>query len=73
MPELPEVERGRCLADGVAAGKRIRNVRVEPDEIVLCGLPPSAVEAALLERRIVAVRRWGKQLWFEMELSLIHI
>ena len=67
MPELPEVERGRRLAQTAAAGKRIQCAHIEPDPIVFAGLSVQTVRAALEGRRVDAVRRWGKQLWFELD------
>ncbi len=64
MPELPEVERGRRIAERVAEGHRIRQVWCADDEIVFDGAAPEEVEAQLVGRRVEAVRRRGKQLWF---------
>ena len=66
MPELPEVERGRRLAESVAAGRRIAAVACAPDPIVYAGAPP-AEWAELRGRRVLAARRWGKQLWFDLD------
>lgn len=67
MPELPEVERGRLLAESVGAGKRIRRARIEADPIVFDGHTQSEVQSALEGRRLVAAHRFGKQLWFELD------
>ncbi|MEZ6194692.1 MAG: DNA-formamidopyrimidine glycosylase family protein [Planctomycetota bacterium] len=67
MPELPEVERGRRLAESVAAGRRIARVRCADDAIVYQKVSPARFRRALEGRRVVAVRRRGKQLWFEMD------
>ena len=66
MPELPEVERGRRLAESVAAGRRIERVECAVDPIVYAGTPPAAWEE-LRGRRVLAARRWGKQLWFDLD------
>ena len=66
MPELPEVERGRRLAESVATGRRIAAVACAADPIVYAGAPPAEWEA-LAGRRVLAARRWGKQLWFDLD------
>ena len=67
MPELPEVERGRRIAAAVGEGRRITAVDCAEDEIVYAGVSPEDFEGALLGRRVEAVRRRGKQLWFELD------
>ena len=66
MPELPEVERGRTIAEGVAKGRAIVTVRVQADDIVMPE-GPRRVARALRGAQVVAVRRHGKQLWFELD------
>ena len=66
MPELPEVDAGRVLAERVAAGRRIVGVRCAPDPIVFESAP-AGVRRALLGRRVRAVRRHGKHLWLELD------
>ena len=66
MPELPEVERGRRLAESVAAGRRIERVACAEDAIVYAGVPAAAWEA-LRGRRVLAACRWGKQLWLDLD------
>ena len=66
MPELPEVERGRRLAESVAAGRRIAAVECADDAIVFAGVP-AAAWASLRGRRVLATCRWGKQLWFDLD------
>jgi formamidopyrimidine-DNA glycosylase len=67
MPELPEVERGRKLAERVASGRRIARVKCADDRIVFDGVAPSTVARKLRGRQVEAVHRWGKQLWFELD------
>ena len=67
MPELPEVERGRKIAESVARGRRIVRVRCAEDRIVYDGVAPSTVQRRLRGRRVEAVHRHGKQLWFELD------
>lgn len=67
MPELPEVEAGRRVAESVAAGRRIESVWCDDDHIVFSGVTPRHVKRALTGRRVEAVRRRGKQLWMELD------
>ena len=67
MPELPEVEVGRIIARRVAAGRIITRVRCADDPIVFDGVAPTRVRRALLGRRVQAVRRHGKHVWFELD------
>jgi len=67
MPELPEVEFGRRLAERVARGRRIERVRCAEDRIVFAGVAPRAVARALRGRTVCAVRRHGKVIWFELD------
>ena len=67
MPELPEVERGRRLAASVADARRVERVWCARDPIVFAGTAPAAIRRALEGRRVEAVCRWGKQLWFDLD------
>lgn len=68
MPELPEVERGRKIAEATAVGRRVAACVVdEKDDIVFDGVDPRAVAKVLTGARVEAVRRHGKQLWFELD------
>lgn len=67
MPELPEVERGRKVAERMAAGRRILEAVCAPDEIVYAGVPPFEFGRVLTGRTVREVRRRGKQLWFVMD------
>ena len=66
MPELPEVERGRKLAETAGAGRRIERVWCAEDPIVFDSVGPRRWRRALEGKRIEAARRWGKQLWLEL-------
>ncbi|MCY4659366.1 MAG: hypothetical protein OXF93_06080 [Acidobacteria bacterium] len=67
MPELPEVERGRRLAEAIAVGRRIARVWCADDRIVLDSASPRRWRQALEGKRVRAARRWGKQLWLELD------
>jgi formamidopyrimidine-DNA glycosylase len=67
MPELPEVEAARRLAQRVATGRRIAGVWCAADSIVLDRVGPARVRRALLGRRVLAARRHGKHLWLELD------
>ena len=67
MPELPEVERGRRLAAVVAEGRIVRRTYCQRDPIVFKDTTGAAMSKALRGKVIRAVRRWGKQLWFELD------
>ena len=67
MPELPEVERARRLAELVAAGRRIERVWCRGDRIVFAAVGQRRWRRALEGRRVEAARRWGKQLWLELD------
>lgn len=67
MPELPEAERGRRLAESVAVGRRIEQVWCDDDALVFDGVDPDRWRRALEGRRVAAARRWGKQLWLELD------
>ncbi len=69
MPELPEVERGRCLAAAMAEGRKIDGVACAEDVIVFDGVTPAVFQRALKHKRVLAVHRRGKQLWFELDQS----
>jgi len=67
MPELPEVERGRQLAARVVTGRRIVRARPARDAIVYEGVSPARFRRAVTGRTVLAVRRWGKHIWFELD------
>lgn len=75
MPELPEVERGRRMAEEVATGRVIARARCADDRIVIDGVAPRTLAGKLKGRTVVAVHRTGKQLWFELDrppMPLFH-
>ena len=67
MPELPEVEAARIAVTRVARGRRIVRVWCAADPIVFGRIPASRFRRTLTGRRVVAVRRRGKHLWFELD------
>ena len=69
MPELPEVERARRLAETIAVGRRIKRAWCDDDPIVFDSVKPGRWRRALEGKRIEAARRWGKQLWLELDTA----
>jgi formamidopyrimidine-DNA glycosylase len=67
VPELPDVEAARRLAERALGGKRIVSASAAPDPIVFDGASPRRVTAAVRGRRVRGVRRKGKYLWFELD------
>ncbi len=67
MPELPEVEYARQLAERMLAGRRIAGVATVDDRIVYAGVTPRRFAAALRNREVRAVHRRGKHLWMELD------
>jgi formamidopyrimidine-DNA glycosylase len=67
MPELPEVEAARALAERVAAGRRIVEARCAADPIVFEGVSPARFARAPEGRLVKAVRRRGKHLWLVLD------
>ena len=66
MPELPEVERGREVAEAVCRGRRIEAVHCPADPIALLR-PAPAIRKALLGATVARACRHGKQLWLETD------
>lgn len=64
MPELPEVESARLVIEQTAIGRRIAEVD-DSDSYVCRPHPPGEIKAALVGRRLSAVRRRGKSMWCE--------
>lgn len=67
MPELPEVEAARKLAEPHVRGKTIESVATANDRIVFHGVAPRSFARALAGRTVHAICRRGKQLWMEMD------
>lgn len=67
MPELPEVERGREIAEQVGRGRVIEAVHCPRDPIALVKCSAAAVGRALRGATLTAVARHGKQMWFELD------
>jgi formamidopyrimidine-DNA glycosylase len=67
MPELPDVEAARRVAERALRGKRIAEAYVAADPIVFDGASSRRVASALRGRRVRAVRRKGKYLWLELD------
>jgi len=67
MPELPEVETVRRLAERSLRGRRIVSVAAADDRLVFEGASPGRVAAALRGRQVTAVRRKGKHFWLELD------
>ncbi len=67
MPELPEVEAARVIAQRVAAGRRIVAAHCTEDPIVFEGVSAARFTRALKGRRVTSVRRRGKHLWVELD------
>jgi formamidopyrimidine-DNA glycosylase len=67
MPELPEVETVRRLAEHTLLGRRIVAVATREDPLVYDGATPRRVAAALRGRQVTAVRRKGKHFWIELD------
>ena len=60
MPELPEVERYRQLAEAGALGRRITSVHAPDGWYLKRGTTAEELAATLVDRRFVAARRRGK-------------
>ena len=67
MPELPEVEAARRRLEGGILGRRIRSAEAVHDPVVFRGISGRRMAAALVGRRVKAVGRRGKHLWFELD------
>ncbi|CAJ1452810.1 unnamed protein product [Effrenium voratum] len=66
-PELPEVEYSRRCAQRALASKRISAVKVANDRVVFEKVQPKRFAKLMTGRKVKRCRRWGKQLWFEMD------
>jgi len=76
MPELPEVERARQLAEEALAGRRIENILAPEDDKIFGPGGAAGVRRALTGRHVVKTARWGKYLWLELDrppYPVIHL
>jgi formamidopyrimidine-DNA glycosylase len=67
MPELPEVEAARRRLRAKILGRRIRSAEAVVDPVVFRGISGPAFAAAIVGRRVKAIGRRGKHLWFELD------
>jgi formamidopyrimidine-DNA glycosylase len=67
LPELPEAERGRRLAERRLVGRTIVRARAADDRIVYKDVAPSTFARRLRGRRVLAARRYGKYMWLEVD------
>jgi formamidopyrimidine-DNA glycosylase len=67
MPELPEVETWRRLAESRALGKRILHVRCQDDRKVFDRNAPRTVSRALKGRTLSGTDRRGKHMWLTFD------
>jgi formamidopyrimidine-DNA glycosylase len=67
VPELPEVETVRRLAERTLRGRRIAAVAVADDRLVCDRVAPRAVASALRGATVNAARRKGKHFWLELD------
>lgn len=67
MPELPEAETARRLAERTLVGRRIVDAFAFDDRIVFSGTTARRVAAWLRGRRVLAARRKGKHNWLELD------
>lgn len=66
VPELPEVEAARALAERWTSGRTVVDVE-DADEWVCRPHPPGEIAKAVSGRRIERVGRIGKSLWLELD------
>lgn len=67
MPELPEVEVVRTTLARVLKGKKIVKAEVLPDDIMMFGVEPTVIQAAIEARTVTDVGRHGKYWWIEFK------
>ncbi len=76
MPELPEVEHSRRVAEAAAGGRLVSEVFCDADDIVVAGCSSADVVRALLGARVDSVQRRGKHLWLALDrrpFVLLHL
>lgn len=71
MPELPEVEGYRALAESHALGREIRSVDAPDVWYLKRGLDPAGATDALVGRRLTGARRRGKLLLLDSDTSVV--
>jgi len=69
MPELPEVERARCLAEEHLVGKQVAQLQWQEDDKVLDWEGGLERIRQLEGQRVVASKRKGKHMWLEFDVS----
>jgi formamidopyrimidine-DNA glycosylase len=69
VPELPEVESYRKLAESAALGRRVAEVEAADAWYVKGGIAPAVVATALRGRTLLAARRTGKLLLIDTGAS----
>jgi len=67
MPELPEAERGRRLAERHLVGRTIVKARAVNDRIVYRGVAPATFARRLKGRRVLSAHRHGKHMWVDLD------
>jgi formamidopyrimidine-DNA glycosylase len=67
MPELPEIEYARRLAEKICVGRTITRVNCADDPIVIVDVTPAQMRRALTRRRIVGAHRRGKYMWLRLD------
>lgn len=67
MPELPEAEAARRLAERAAVGRRITAVWCAADPIVFEGVTAARFRNALVGRHVQAAHRHGKHTWLALD------
>jgi formamidopyrimidine-DNA glycosylase len=72
MPELPEVEMVRRYVEERCRGRTISKLRVI-DEGILDGVVKGALARSVQGRRIIAVKRHGKQLFLELNEGVLTV
>jgi len=72
MPELPEVEMVRRYVEESCQGRTISELRVI-DEGILDGVTKEAIVRSVQGRRIIAVKRHGKQLFLELSDGVLTV
>lgn len=67
MPELPEVESFRKIAERVLVGGRIDKAWAAQDQIVIANVAPRTLAGKLKGRKVVDTDRRGKYAWLVLD------